>query len=118
MRGRSDGAIECKNTDNINGEKARENFVEGQHYLRGLGSECGVRASEGCSRVSCSNNAAVYVCTDDGKDHNGLSCPTLADYIDHIFDKCQHDGQYDVDMACGTQSNTEGWHLEVGMNSC
>ena len=103
---------------NINGEKARENFVEGQEYLRGKGTDCDVSASNECERVSCSNNAAVYLCTTDGKDHFGVECPMIADYIDHIFDKCQHDGQYDVKMACGTQENTDGWRVEVGMNAC
>lgn len=101
----------------MNGHEERESFVEGQHYLHDKGPVCDVGAG-GCERVSCSNNAAVYLCSADGQDHFGVDCGVIASYVDHIFDKCQTDGQYSIDMACGTMDNTDGWRVEVGNNSC
>lgn len=94
----------------------RESFVEGQGYLRS-GIVCGSAAGH-CSRISCSNDAAVWLCNNSGADINNMDCSIAADYIDHIFDMCQADGQNAVDFCSGTQENTDGWTIEVGWNNC
>lgn len=98
-------------------DREREDFVEGQNYLKGLGAVCGAEARK-CARVSCSNNAAVWLCNNTDEEISGLECGIMSDYVDHIFDKCQEDGMYAVDYAVGIQRNTDGWFVQAGMNVC
>lgn len=101
----------------VSQDREREDFVEGQEYLRGLGANCGSEAGK-CSRVSCSNNAAIWFCNNSGENIDNVECGIMADYVDHIFDQCQEDGLYAVDFAVGRQDNTDGWNVQAGMNAC
>ncbi|EMR64185.1 hypothetical protein MGN70_001802 [Eutypa lata] len=117
LSARDDGEIVCQDTDHVYGGSERENFVEGQKYLRKKGPVCDTEAGK-CARVSCSNDGAVFLCSQDDTEHYGVDCGLIADYIDHIFDQCQQNTQYFYQLASGTQDNTEGWRVEVGYNSC
>ena len=109
------GAISCDKPSNVEGPiQERENFVEGQEYLRSLGT-CGAEANS-CSRVSCSNDAGMWLCAGDEKAE--VDCGLIADYMDHIFDECQSDGQTYVKAAYGSQENSDGWTVEVGWDYC
>lgn len=77
---------------------------------------CGAKAGEPCSRVSCSNDAGMFLCA--GDQDVEVECGVIADYMDHIFDECQESGLYAVDAAYGSQKNTDGWWVEVGWQSC
>ena len=90
--------------------------VEGQKYLRS-GITMGAEAGK-CSRVSCSNNAAVWLCNNSGEDINDLDASIAADYVDHVFDQCQESGLYCYNCGTGRQHNTDGWNIEVGRNQC
>ena len=93
---------------------------EGQEYLRKLTKEDKVcRAPKNdCSRVSCSNNAGIWLCSDKDKDSE-IKCSTLADWVTDIFDKCKWSAQWNVDSAQGTKQSQDGYfHVEVGENSC
>lgn len=92
-------------------------MVEGQKYLHHLGNVCGTTAGN-CDRVSCSWDAAIYLCSSDNQDHSGIACGEIADYVDHIYDQCQENGQYTSQSAAGKQENTGGWRVEVGAGNC
>ncbi|KAK7756942.1 hypothetical protein SLS62_000958 [Diatrype stigma] len=117
LSARDDGLISCEDTDHVYQGTERKNFVEGQNYLRKKGKVCDTEAGK-CARVSCSNDGAVYLCSQDDKAHYGVDCGLIADYIDHIFDQCQTNAQYFYQLAVGYQENSEGWRVEVGYNSC
>lgn len=95
----------------------REAFVEGQEYLDGLGAICGAEDGK-CTRPSCSNDAAIWVCNNSGADIDDIDCSIVRDYVDKIFDKCEADGLYAVDFAVGTMENTDGWNVQAGFNAC
>ncbi|KAK7757024.1 hypothetical protein SLS62_001040 [Diatrype stigma] len=113
----ADGLITCGATTNCRQSREREAMVEGQHYLHHLGDVCGMPANK-CERVSCSNDAAIWLCSDDGQEHHGIACGELADYVDHIYDQCQTNGQLASQTAYGMQVNSGGWRVEVGKGDC
>ena len=111
------GEITCGPGTVVTTDQEREAFVEGQNYLRGLGAVCGAEVGK-CARVSCSNDAAIWLCNNTGEELRDMECGVFADYVDHIFDQCQQDGLYAVDFAVGRQDNTEGWNVQAGLNAC
>lgn len=103
---KAQGAIECDRNNVVHGTQERENFVEGQNHLCSgitIGAESGK-----CSRVSCSNDAAIWLCNNSGEDIDGMDSTIAADYIDHIFDECQRSSMYYIDFASRRQENSEG----------
>lgn len=88
---------------------------EGLETLRN-GDDCFAAAGE-CARTSCSNDAAMYLCAPEDSDVN-IPCPDVGQYIENIYDECAIDGMYAVNMAFGSQENSDGWHVELAWNSC
>ncbi|PGH01388.1 hypothetical protein AJ79_07929 [Helicocarpus griseus UAMH5409] len=100
-------------------DQEREEFVEGQHYLM---KQKKVSVKKGkCARVSCSNNAAVWLCNDRNDKGQTWTGPKVRKAIDAIFDKCKEGskGLYTTESSSGYQFVKDGTlRVVVGWNHC
>ncbi|KAI0023106.1 hypothetical protein F4780DRAFT_787719 [Xylariomycetidae sp. FL0641] len=109
----------CDHPSVVTSNAEVSDFHEGLHYLRKkVKVPCTAPISE-CVRVSCSWNAAVYLCNNSGHDIS-IPCLEVADYAQHIIDTCKHPGEVlkNTKVVMGHMDNTEGWSVAIGWNTC
>ncbi|KAF2789385.1 hypothetical protein K505DRAFT_253443, partial [Melanomma pulvis-pyrius CBS 109.77] len=87
--------LETRETGKFNCGKGKEvgNYdtqcLEGWSYLRKLGNRmCGAKKNS-CSRVSCSTNCGVYLCSTTGSEKK-VKCGSLANDMAKISNECGH----------------------------
>ncbi|KAF2010185.1 hypothetical protein BU24DRAFT_467660 [Aaosphaeria arxii CBS 175.79] len=81
----SDGTIQCGNAPYVTNYNRQ--CGEGISYLRRLGGGngmCGTPAGV-CTRVSCSNNCGMYLCSNSAK---SVRCNSIANDIEWISSRC------------------------------
>lgn len=85
-------------------------------YLKGLSGPCNVGAGpQVCSRISCSDNAAVWLCNDNA-DAIGPQCSSLASYVDDIANDCQEERHHGHITARGQVFDTDNFNVIVGFD--
>ena len=97
------------------------NLNEGIDYLAdldGSGGICGAKKGE-CSRVSCSYNAAVWLCNDSETDQDNVRCGAISETVVRLREKC-HNGRRKMRKrrVLGYQEGSDGLSVRVGRDSC
>ncbi|KAL2847407.1 hypothetical protein BJX68DRAFT_268275 [Aspergillus pseudodeflectus] len=93
---------------------SRRRIGEGISYLRRLPGTPSMGPGPGaCGRVSCSHNAAIFVCNDNSGYHNLNSWNLVADGADFINSRCISGGD-----TAGQIFYHENWNVIVRRDNC
>ncbi|KAL2786646.1 hypothetical protein BJX66DRAFT_328447 [Aspergillus keveii] len=93
---------------------SRRRIGEGIRYLRGLPGTPSLPPGPGsCGRVSCSYNAAIFVCNDNTGYPNLNSWNLVADGADYINSRCIGGGD-----TAGQVFYHENWNVIVRQDNC
>ncbi|EPE27412.1 hypothetical protein GLAREA_04203 [Glarea lozoyensis ATCC 20868] len=84
-------------------------------YLRGKGS-CGVNPRS-CARISCSYQAAIFLCN-DRNDFIAPSCAYLASYAQDIVNRCQFFSSFKKWQVAGQEFDTDNYNVVVRAAAC
>ncbi|KAI1398571.1 hypothetical protein F4819DRAFT_502199 [Hypoxylon fuscum] len=100
---------------NVGGRANTCPIQSGADNLRDMKGNCQVDAGPSvCSRLSCVQHAAVWLCNDDSKPI-APACAGLADYVEDI--KNNYRQTYgSQNTAQGQERNTDKWNVVVGMD--
>ncbi|KAI0023107.1 hypothetical protein F4780DRAFT_777230 [Xylariomycetidae sp. FL0641] len=109
----------CDKPRLVGGVARVESFQEGLKYLRKLEGPC-TADTGGCTRVSCSHDAAIYLCNHpDGNQQ--VPCSTIANLVDHITNECRQPNDFKKHRnhyAMGYVEYPDGYTVAVGWNKC
>ncbi|KUJ23865.1 uncharacterized protein LY89DRAFT_744404 [Mollisia scopiformis] len=89
---------------------------DGINYLDNFDGLCGVPGTT-CVRISCSYNAAIYLCNDNAY---GITpnCAYMASYATDIINDCVFYDDQGNAYVCGQEFDTDGYNIIVREDSC
>ena len=111
----------CEGFDLAKKEHKYSLFDEGIGYLKDLTDNekiCGSH-KKGCSRVSCSWGAAIYLCNDSEEDQNEVECAAIARSVERLRDGCNNGlPMKKKKKVLGWQAGPNSLSVHVGENDC
>lgn len=114
----SQARISCDRPEQAMGSRERKHFGEGLETLTGYSGTPCIARKGACERVSCSNDAGIWLCPNKDEDAEP-DCGLIVDYVNDIFDKCQEkQDRFSVDSAWGWKESEDGWWVSVGLDMC
>ncbi|RHZ53257.1 uncharacterized protein CDV56_105933 [Aspergillus thermomutatus] len=124
---RNKSGVICNIPGDKGGRCSTVTIMQGIDYLKGLTGVCGVAAGPRvCARISCSYNAAIWLCNDNAW-YIQPSCSYLGTYAEDIVSTCAHVdfnsgtkgwGTQWSDTVNGQEFDTDNYNVIVGVDSC